>query len=246
MAFMTKEEIRRRQRETMKIVKILDDVDWVYGPKARVKRHERSEWAQKALSGGTLQASGARPPKWIASRIEALPSGATLCFNLCERQVENVAAVTSAEKEAIFKRICEEFGILKESKKQKLDGQKSFPALVRHYIRTKFKGVQIRAAHAAHLDPQVVNQIYKAFLARNGKKCRGGSKRTVIALGLAFELTFDEMVEFLRSAGYSFLDSDEDKLFELCFRRRFYEISKINELLLTIPAQELGSRSWRE
>ena len=216
--FMTKEEIRRRQRETMKIVKILDDVDWVYGPKARVKRHERSEWAQKALSGGMLQAGGARPPKWIESRIEALPPGTTLCFNLCESHL-HALRLEYVPASDVFKKVLEEFG-------SRTCGV-TFSSLVRHYIKEKFGGVQSRAAKAAWLDPQVVNQIYNA-VHKHGEKERGVSKRTVIALGLAFQLTLDEVTEFMRSAGYAFSDSDEDRLFALCFKRKCYRISDIS------------------
>ena len=229
MAFMTKEEIRRRQRETMKIVRILDDVDWVYGPKARVKRHERSEWAQKALSGGTLQAVGARPPKWIESRIEALPPGATLCFNLCERQVGNVPQGAMA-----FEEILKEFG--------KRERGVAFSELVRGYIKKKFDNVQSKAAEAAHLDPQVVNRIYNDVY----KKGKGTDQRTVIALGLAFKLTLDEVTEFMRIAGYAFSDSDEDRLIKLCFKYKCYEISKIDAMLQAWQVKGLGSKPRHE
>ncbi len=223
--FMTKEELRRRQRETMKIVKILDDVDWVYGPKARVKRHERSEWAQKVLSDGKLQAGGARPPKWFESRIEALPPDAILRFNLCECRVENVTLGAVA-----FEEILKEFG--------KRERGVAFSELVRGYIKKKFNDIQSKAAKAAHLDPQVVNRIYNDVY----KKEKGTDKRTVIALGLAFELTLDEVTEFMRSAGYAFSDSDEDRLLELCFKNKFYEISKIDATLQAMQVKGLGSK----
>ena len=227
--FMTKEEIRRRQRETMKIVKILDDVDWVYGPKARVKRHERSEWAQKALSEGTLQASGARPPKWIESRIEALPTGATLHFNLCECRGENVPQGAMA-----FEEILKKFG--------KRERGVAFSELVRGYIKKKFGNVQSKAAKAAHLDPQVVNRIYNDVY----KKGKGIDQRTVIALGLAFELTLDEVMEFMRIAGYAFSDSDEARLLKLCFKYKCYEIYKIDAVLQAWQVKGLGSKPRHE
>lgn len=229
MAFMTKEAIRRQQRETMKIVKILDDVDWVYGPKARVKRHERSEWARKVLTDGTTsQTNGARLPEWLESRIGSLPFGATLHFNLCSCQVENVSsgAVT-------FEGILIEFG--------KRERGVAFSELVRRYIKEKFGNIQSGAAKAAHLDPQVVNQIYNDVHRHEGKK-RGVTKRTVIALGLAFRLTLEEVTEFMRIAGYAFSDSDEDRLLKLCFKNEFYEISKIDATLQSMQVKGLGSQ----
>ena len=226
--FMTKEEVRRQQKETRTVVRILDDVDWVYGPKARVRRHERSAWAQKVLSGDTLQASGARPPKWIESQIEALPRGATLCFNLCACHMENVPRGT-----VTFEGILKEFG-----KRQR---GVAFSELVRSYIKKKFNNKQSDAANAAHLDPQVVNQIYNDMYHHGGKK-RGVSQRTVIALGLAFELTLVEVTEFMRSAGYAFSDSDDDRLLKLCFKNKFYEISKIDAQLQAMQAKGLGSK----
>ena len=250
--FLSKKEIKQGRLETMKIVRILDDVDWVYGKKSHVKRHVRSEWAQRALaSGEIIPADDGHLPVWLAKRLEALPSNpdAKLCFNFCEYLPEKVDIESDEEgvenglvrvgsgevPKVTFEDICKEFGKRKHGV--------AFSELVRHYIKTKFNNKQSRAASAARLDPQVVNQIYNAtYTSKNKKKERGVSQRTVIALALAFELTLDEAEEFMRSAGYAFSDSEDDVLFKLCFRRRFYSISKIDGMLQAMQMKGLGSR----
>ena len=243
---LTKKEIRQRRLETIKIAKMLDDVDWMYGPKSRIKRHERSEWIQKVLLDGVVcPVGGMRVPEWLAKQLEALPPNcnATLCFNLCESLPENageqVVGVDRADPallpEVTFDDILKEFG------ERELGVE--FSDLVRYYIKTKFDNVQSLAAKAAQLDPQVVNQIYNAKLnARHQGKVRGVTQRTVIALGLAFELTLDEAEEFMRSAGFAFSDSDDDRLIKLCFKRRFYKISKINTVLQALQKDKIGSK----
>jgi len=248
--FITQKELKRRRLEQMKLVRILDDVDWVCGRKARVKRHERSEWARKALAEGTLFPTGNwRLPEWIAKKLDELPSDgdATLCFNLCEYRPEDVfkesdrgnpvarLAYDDQDQRPVvtIRDICKEFG--------KRSHGVEFSDLVRKYIKEKFNGVQARAASAAQLDPQVVNQIYNALYKSSSGK-RGVEQRTVVALGLAFKLTFEEAEEFMRSAGYAFSDSVDDALLKLCFQRRFYSITDINTLLQSLQKKEIGSK----
>lgn len=236
MAFMMKDELRRLRLEKMRVVRILDDVDWVYGSKSRVKRHERSEWAQKSISEGRVLPKGElSAPRWLSKRSEALPKGgrATLLFSLCEYPQEEVLSPDYYSRES-FKEILSDF-----SKRQ---NGVAFSELVKDYINKKFGGNQARAAKAAQLDPQVVNQIYNA---RHGRR-RGVSRNTVIALGLAFELKLKQAEELMQSAGYAFSDSDEDILLKLCFRRQFYKISLINEVLRDLQVGELGSKTRRE
>lgn len=241
MAFMFKDELRRLRLEKMRVVRILDDVDWVYGSKSRVKRHERSEWAQKSISEGRVLPKGElSAPRWLSKRSEALPKGgrATLLFSLCEYPQEEVLSPDYYSRES-FKKILRDFRDL--SKRQ---NGVAFPELVRNYIKEKFGCNQARAAKAAQLDPQVVNQIYNA--APKKGRARGVSRNTVIALGLAFELKLEEAEKLMQSAGYAFSDSDEDILLKLCFRRQFYKISLINEVLRDLQVGELGSKTRRE
>lgn len=251
--FLSKKEIKERRLETMKIARILDDVDWMYGAKSRIKRHERSEWAQKVLaSGEVISSNSVQLPEWLAKRLEALPQncGAKLCLNLSEYPLPEFTGIVDEKRLTVnllgmeadpdqvvtFEDIRKEFGNRKHGA--------LFSDLVQYYVKTKFNNSQARTAQAAHLDPQVVNQIYNAQRIASRKKGRVArvSQRTVIALGMAFELTLDEAEEFMQSAGYAFSNTEDDVLFKLCFKRRFYSISKINELLQTIQMTELGTR----
>ena len=257
---VSKKALKRARSEEKKIVTILDDVGWARGKTARVKGHVRSKWAHDCLSDDSGVSSGVLRttdlPEWLAKLIDGVPRNgdAWLEFNLCKN---SAAFLSDGEfdvpnyQHALF---CRVFGspntgedpwkgLLKEFGER--DCGVEFSQLVRKYIKEKFNDNQARAAQSAWLDPQIVNQIYNAVnKVRRGGAVRGVSRETVIALAMAFKLTLNEADELMRSAGYAFSDSDEDQLFKLCFKYRFYSISKINEHLQTLQRKLLGSKSF--
>lgn len=237
---MTKKEMAQRRKELNFIVRLLDDVGWVYGEGAElhVRRHTRSEWAQMALAGKGVAANGRALPVWMNKQLEALPKeqDAVLCLRLdggqgFEPEESNELEFRDlvAGKDA-FREIVEEFG--------KRERGTKFPDLVRHYVKERFGGTQEAAAQKAHLNPQTVNQICSWKKDPNIRR----ERPVVFALAFAFRLNLAEAVEFLNAAGFSFSDCDDDQLFRLCFKRGFYDIDKINDVLLTIQKPPLGSQ----
>jgi len=237
--YLSKEEIKERRKELNFIVRLLDDVGWVYGEgsELHVHRHERSEWAQMALAGNGVVANGRALPVWLDKQLEVLPKGqdAVLCLSI----VDGRRFTPKESKELEFRDLVAGKDALREVVEEfsRRERGTRFPDLVRHYIKKKFGCNQAMAATAAHLDPQVVNQIYNS-LDNPDRKVK---RPTVIALAFAFRLDLVEAVEFLKAAGMSFSDSDEDQLFRLCFKRGFYKIDEINSILLTIQKKPLGS-----
>ena len=58
------------------------------------------------------------------------------------------------------------------------------------------------------------------------------SKETIILLGIALELTEQEIEELLSSASYSLPKNNTyDLIIRFCFKERIYDLSKINEFL---------------
>ncbi|WLR54414.1 hypothetical protein LC048_18530 [Mesobacillus subterraneus] len=67
------------------------------------------------------------------------------------------------------------------------------------------------------------------------------SKNTVIALGLALELTKKETDKLLSSAGYSLSDSEtSDLVIQFCIERQIYEIDQVNYALDYFSQKPLG------
>ena len=67
-------------------------------------------------------------------------------------------------------------------------------------------------------------------------------KNTVIALGLALELPYEEMNELLNKAGYAFTKSSKfDLIIEYCIKHELYNVLEINDILFAFDQELLGS-----
>ncbi|MDD7350925.1 MAG: hypothetical protein PUG90_01900 [Clostridia bacterium] len=65
---------------------------------------------------------------------------------------------------------------------------------------------------------------------------------TLIALGIALQLTYDEECELLNSAGLSFAPTKRDKVIRYFFEKRYYNIFEINDCLYQLGYKILGER----
>ena len=67
-------------------------------------------------------------------------------------------------------------------------------------------------------------------------------KNTLIALGLALELTQEIMNDLLKKAGYALTNSSKfDLIIEYCIEHRLYDINQINMLLFSFDQELLGA-----
>jgi hypothetical protein len=67
------------------------------------------------------------------------------------------------------------------------------------------------------------------------------SKNTVMALGLALELTKKETDKLLRSAGYSLSDSEtSDLVIQFCIERKIFDLHQVNYALDYFSQKPLG------
>ena len=67
------------------------------------------------------------------------------------------------------------------------------------------------------------------------------SKETIILLGLALELSEDEIVDLLGLASYSLpMNSTYDLIIRFCFKEHIYNISTVNDLLYEYKCKILG------
>ncbi|MBR4150309.1 MAG: helix-turn-helix domain-containing protein [Firmicutes bacterium] len=67
------------------------------------------------------------------------------------------------------------------------------------------------------------------------------SKRTVLALSAALELSLDEALDLLQCAGFTLSKSlDADLIFRFCFERHIYKIDDINDYLYYYGEELLG------
>ena len=88
--------------------------------------------------------------------------------------------------------------------------------------------------HRAGIDRRLFSKI------RSDENYRP-SKRTVLALSAALELSLDEALDLLQCAGFTLSKSlDADLIFRFCFERHIYKISDINDYLYYYGEELLG------
>ncbi len=65
-------------------------------------------------------------------------------------------------------------------------------------------------------------------------------KNTAAALGMALELTLEEMKDFLSSAGYSISHQDKfDVILEFCITKGMYDVFEVNQILFRFEQEQL-------
>lgn len=84
-------------------------------------------------------------------------------------------------------------------------------------------------------DSDVYNRVNidrRLFSKIRSNKDYHPSKETVILFGLALELSEYEIEDLLKSASYSLpMNTKFDLIVRFCFKKKIYDISKVNELL---------------
>ena len=67
------------------------------------------------------------------------------------------------------------------------------------------------------------------------------SKKTVLAFGIVLKLTYEEMSDLLKSAGFSLSKSSKfDLIIEYCIKRGIYDLYEINQILADFREGTLG------
>jgi hypothetical protein len=128
-----------------------------------------------------------------------------------------------------------EFQELTKSINEYIKKRRSFTIF--SYLLNEFKtkkGVShIDIYKKAYIDRRVYSRLIKDRTYHPGK-------RTVISLGLALELTRDDMDEFLASAGFCFNScSVFDLVIMFCIDCRIYDINTVNALLVEVGEKVL-------
>lgn len=73
------------------------------------------------------------------------------------------------------------------------------------------------------------------------------SKRTVLALAIALQLSLEDTKAFLEQAGFAFSSFEKaDVLIAFFIKNQMYDIQRINEVLYSFGESLLGSMSWEE
>ena len=84
-------------------------------------------------------------------------------------------------------------------------------------------------------DSEVYNKVYidrRLFSKIRSNKDYHPSKETIILLGIALELTENEIEDLLKSASYSLpMNTTFDLIIRFCFKERIYDIDQINNFL---------------
>ena len=84
-------------------------------------------------------------------------------------------------------------------------------------------------------DSDVYNKVNidrRLFSKIRSNKDYHPSKETVILLGIALELTEEEIVDLLSSASYSLpMNTTYDLIIRFCFKEKIYSLNQINEFL---------------
>jgi len=84
-------------------------------------------------------------------------------------------------------------------------------------------------------DSEVYNKVNidrRLFSKIRSDKNYHPSKETIILLGVALELTEEEIEDLLESASYSLpMNTTYDLIIRFCFKEKIYNINKINEFL---------------
>lgn len=84
-------------------------------------------------------------------------------------------------------------------------------------------------------DSDVYNKVSidrRLFSKIRSNKNYHPSKETIILLGIALELSEDELEDLLTSASYSLpMNTTYDLIIRFCFKERIYDLNQINEFL---------------
>ena len=84
-------------------------------------------------------------------------------------------------------------------------------------------------------DSDVYNKVNidrRLFSKIRSNKDYHPSKETIILLGIALELTEEEIVDLLSSASYSLpMNTTYDLIIRFCFKEKIYNLNQINEFL---------------
>ena len=84
-------------------------------------------------------------------------------------------------------------------------------------------------------DSDVYNKVSidrRLFSKIRSNKDYHPSKETIILLGIALELTEDELEDLLTSASYSLpMNTTYDLIIRFCFKEKIYDLNQINEFL---------------
>ena len=92
-------------------------------------------------------------------------------------------------------------------------------------------------------DSDVYNKVNidrRLFSKIRGNKDYHPSKETIILLGIALELSENEIVDFLESASYSLpKNSTYDLIIRFCFKEKIYNLNTINDLLYDYKCKPL-------
>lgn len=68
------------------------------------------------------------------------------------------------------------------------------------------------------------------------------NKKTVLAFAVSLQLSEDETIDLLRSAGYAFSDgSKRDWIVRYCLEHKIYNINRVNTLLFEYDQEQLGA-----
>ena len=125
----------------------------------------------------------------------------------------------------------------------------SFPDLLKKVNGEKKKSCRTLINEYIARDNLVPAEVYKKALIdrRLFSKIMASddyvpSFDTLIALGIALKLTYDEECELLNSAGLSFAHTKRDKVIRYFFEKRYYNIFEINDCLYQLGYKILGER----
>lgn len=111
--------------------------------------------------------------------------------------------------------------------------ENSFSAALMELIEVKGKN-SVEVYKRAHIDRKLFSKIRK-------RSCYIPSKRTIIALALALELSFDETCGLLKRAGFAFSRSILfDVIIEYFILQGQYDIFEINNVLVAHDQPPLG------
>lgn len=84
-------------------------------------------------------------------------------------------------------------------------------------------------------DSDVYNKVYldrRLFSKIRNNKDYHPSKETIILLGIALELTEEQLEDLLKSASYSLpMNTTYDLIIRFCFKEKIYDLEKVNSFL---------------
>lgn len=150
------------------------------------------------------QKKGTRQGAGAGSREASLPESA---FDGDEGMAKTIAAQLAAQQER--------------------EPAKSVSSALLHLVATKCAGIAPIAYKRAGISRQVYSRIISA-------RCAKVEKLTVMRLCIGLQLSWEESVAFLKSAGYAFSDSlPMDIIFAFCIKRGLFNIIDVNSIIVS-------------